>query len=333
MYCDGRTADLSQTVTWGSSHPGVATISDTGLALGVGPERPISPRGSDPSPGSLPVTVTRHWVSQVSAASGKLLSGVTWTGTQFVAVGEGGTIVTSPDGLSWTLQASGTANQLQAVGASGSRLVATQYNSTTVLSSPDGVSWTSHPTSADVQSLVGVAGSATQFVAVGTTTSSGGAVLTSPDGVTWTAQDAGCSTGLSGVVWSGTQFVAVGGAIATSPDGVTWTPRALPGGGYFLSSVAWSGTQFVAVGGAIATSPDGVTWTLQGCNAGYGFLGVAASSDTIIAVGPPQGIFSSSDGKDCILNPIRDPLTFWGVSWSGTQFVVVGAYGTILTSP
>ena len=171
---------------------------------------------------------------------------------------------------------------------------------------------------------------------MGTTTTSAGAVLTSPDGVSWTAQDAGVSSGLAGVVWSGTQFVAVGVAIVTSPDGVTWTERTNPYLGEFLSSVAWSGTQFVAAAEshpAILTSPDGITWSLQGCAVGYGFLGVAASHDAIVTVGFPQGIVTSSDGSDCVVNPIADPVTFWAATWSGTQFVVVGAYGMILTSP
>ena len=73
------------------------------------------------------------------------------------------------------------------------------------------------------------------------------------------------STGLlNGIVWSGSQFVAVGGlyvaAIFTSPDGVAWTPQ-IPYTDYNpLHGIAWSGNQFVAVGenGIILTSPDGV---------------------------------------------------------------------------
>src|SRR5262249_21754620 len=117
-YCDGRTADLGQTATWSSSNPAVATIDSTGLALGVAPGTTDFSARLGPISGSLPVTVTRHWTSQTSGAGGKLLSGVTWTGSQFVAVGEGGTIVTSPDGITWTLQASGTGNELMSIGAS-----------------------------------------------------------------------------------------------------------------------------------------------------------------------------------------------------------------------
>ncbi|MBI1821274.1 MAG: hypothetical protein HY036_00400 [Nitrospirae bacterium] len=59
----------------------------------------------------------------------------------------------------------------------------------------------------------------------------GGIILTSPDGITWTARTSGTTNSLTGVVWSGSQFVAVGGnyqgvVVLTSPDGITWMTRA-----------------------------------------------------------------------------------------------------------
>jgi hypothetical protein len=43
------------------------------------------------------------------------LNGVTYGNGLFVAVGEGGTILTSPDGASWTRRTSGTSNRLRGV--------------------------------------------------------------------------------------------------------------------------------------------------------------------------------------------------------------------------
>ena len=37
-----------------------------------------------------------------------IMNDVIWAGTQFLAVGNGGTIMTSPDGIEWTAQKSGT---------------------------------------------------------------------------------------------------------------------------------------------------------------------------------------------------------------------------------
>ena len=59
------------------------------------------------------------------------LTGVAGSGSRFVAVGNGGTILTSPDGSTWTTQASGTAQSLlSGVAWSGSRFVAVGYGGT-----------------------------------------------------------------------------------------------------------------------------------------------------------------------------------------------------------
>jgi len=102
------------------------------------------------------------------------LYGVTWSGTQFVAVGSSGLIVTSPDGVAWTPQASSTTDDLLAVTWSGTQFVA-------------------------------VGGFAGQMGLQGGAVSS-----TSPDGVTWTARTPGAQGPFPSVVWSGAQFVAVG---------------------------------------------------------------------------------------------------------------------------
>ena len=52
------------------------------------------------------------------------LSGVAWSGTQFTAVGDAGTVLGSPDGLTWSAYASGTSTPLYAVASSGERRVA-----------------------------------------------------------------------------------------------------------------------------------------------------------------------------------------------------------------
>ena len=60
---------------------------------------------------------------------------VAWSGSQFVAVGTQGTILTSPDGRVWTAQQSGTAKNLWSVAWSGSQLVVVGRGGT-ILTSP-----------------------------------------------------------------------------------------------------------------------------------------------------------------------------------------------------
>lgn len=104
---------------------------------------------------------------------------------------------------------------------------------------------------------------------------------------------------LSGVVWSGTRFVAVGskGTIVHSSDGVSWMTAGHSATRNELRGVAWNGTRFVAVGasGTMVHSRDGDTW--------------------IAVTDKPSG------------DDLRD------VAWSGAQFVAVGWNGTIVVSP
>ncbi len=77
----------------------------------------------------------RTWHAQDSVTS-QILYGVAWSGSQFVAVGGGGTILTSPDGrASWTAQHPGTERYLYGVAWSGSQFVAVGEGGT-ILTSP-----------------------------------------------------------------------------------------------------------------------------------------------------------------------------------------------------
>jgi serine/threonine protein kinase len=88
----------------------------------------------------------RSWTAQYSGTS-QLLSAVAWSGSQFVVVGGSafggepsvgntttGTILTSPDGRSWTAQHSGTSQFLYDVAWSGSQFVVVGGN--IILTSP-----------------------------------------------------------------------------------------------------------------------------------------------------------------------------------------------------
>jgi hypothetical protein len=303
----------------------------------------------------VPVTVTGMPVTSRTSDPATSLTGITWSGSQFVAVGFDGTgksILTSPDGITWTSRTSGTLNFLQGVTWSGTQFVAVGENGT-ILTSPDGIAWISR-TSGTSNHLFGVtwSGTQSQFVAVGrngNTITSPGTILTSPDGITWTPQNSGVFSSLFGVTWSGTQFVAVGAntslnTVLTSPDGVTWTlhaPAASPT--LRLNSVIWSGTQFVAVGkdngpcscGIILTSANGIAWTTLTSGTSDDLLGVAWSGAQFVAVGGAGTgvIFTSPDGATWTRQASGTTNVLHGVVWSGAKFVIVGSRGTILTSP
>src|SRR5690606_34734817 len=118
------------------------------------------------------------------------LRDITWTGALFVAVGDGGSIVTSANGANWALSDSSTDAQLNAVAWSGERLVA-----------------------------AGAIGSANATDAV---------LVSSTDGLAWEEVTDLPPEGLPGLVdlaWGNDQFMAAldSGGFARSSDGIAWT--------------------------------------------------------------------------------------------------------------
>jgi hypothetical protein len=205
---------------------------------------------------------------------------------QWVAVGTSGKIATSPDGITWTARTAPTADQLNAVVANRSIIVAGGTGSDPIATSTDGVTWTQQSMFLNFANDVCWSEELALFVAVGasqTGTSFGAAVLvTSPDGITWTARATpidhaatfGAAEGL-GCCWSKDLglFCVIGRhqpadpAIITSPDGITWTERTTPLTGFGNSNFggcAWNGHVFIVTyQDQIITSPTGATWTTR----------------------------------------------------------------------
>ena len=137
----------------------------------------------------------------------------------FVAVGNGGTIITSSDGITWSVQTSGVSRSLYSVTYSeslglfvavGNRgPIITSSDGGTIITSSDGITWNVQTSPASIVSLsVIYSESLGLFVAVGFN----GAIITSSDGITWNVQTSKVSTNLVSVTYSEHLglFVAVG---------------------------------------------------------------------------------------------------------------------------
>ena len=145
--------------------------------------------------------------------------------------------MTSPDGVTWTLQAGipdKTWNSVTWGGPVGSKkfvAVAARDgfgsgNGNRVMTSPDGVTWTSQtgiPSNFWMSVTWGGPAGSEKFVAVAST---GNEVITSPDGVTWTSEMSAADNAWTSVTWGGPtgskKFVAVaysgtGNRVMTSP--------------------------------------------------------------------------------------------------------------------
>jgi hypothetical protein len=164
-------------------------------------------------------------------------------------VGDAGTILTSPDGTTWTPQTSGTTADLYAAAGNSSIIVVAGVG---IFTSPTGTVWTSR-TSVGGNVLHGAVWSGAQFLIVGDSGPSGSlsTAQTSFDGMAWAARPTTFANAMFAAAWSGSEFMIVGqsGVTLHSADGIGWT-----GGfeesslGPDLNGVGWHNNRFIAVG-------------------------------------------------------------------------------------
>jgi len=290
--------------------------------------------------GSIATSTDGASWDKISEGVTQNLKDVIWAGSQYVAVGQVGTIVTSTDGLNWNEHSLTMADvapltllpELRGIAWNGSRFVAVGTYGV-IVTSPDGTTWTKQvsgqSTSATLNKVIWAGDPLNRFIVVG----SGGRILTSEDGESWTQRAAGLtSVPLFCISWSGSQFVATGmNVVLTSPDGINWTKYNVANG---FNDVIWDGTQFVAVqaGTAIYTSVDGTTWNNRVSSTPNASLlySVVWDGSKYVAVG--RTILSSSDVENWVDQQTFPTGELWSISCSGSQFIVVGAAGTILAA-
>ena len=303
---------------------------------------------------------TQTWTGEITGIGS--LTDATWQAVTwspelnlFVATAAnsaGKRVMTSPDGITWTVRAS--AADISWVGvtwsptANGTGLfaaVSTNGTGNGIMTSPDGITWTTRiPPSDNSWRSVVWSPKWNMFIAVATT-GTNNRVMKSTDGITWTAVD---TTGMnvdftwSTVIWaasapdslggSGTGlFVAVGSGTAgtsthvmTSPDGINWTMRSTGVANISWFSVAWSPeeSKFVAVASACSnfcamTSSDGITWDATHTTSPAGnnnYRSVVWSSTTVDPDTGLTGLFVASSGAG---TSNRVMTSHDGVTWAG----------------
>lgn len=183
------------------------------------------------------------------------LQDVLWDGERFVVVGDK-SVWTSADGLAWDRHTSISRRSLRAVALGAGRYVAVGDGGV-VIHSNDGVNWREAQTPHGFDTpLKDVAWGGGKFVAVGRELRLSAGVLVSDDGVVWEDVWTGLPE-LRGIAHGAGWFVAVGvdGTIAVSRDALRWE-REHSGVVGNLNGIAFAHGQFLAVGqdGALVTT-------------------------------------------------------------------------------
>ncbi len=327
-------ASYATTTTWNlSSGDGPKTVfvkfQDGAGSLSSAVTATITLDTTPPEPsegGSLDIWEWRNPLPQ-----GNQLQEAAYGNGTFVLTGYNGTLLTSADGISWTMRTSGTSYILDSVAFGNGTFVAVG-GAGTILTSSDGITWTNR-TSGTASELIKVIFQNNQFVAVG----AAGAIVTSPDGVTWTARTSNTANDIFGVAFGNGIFVASGynGTILTSSDnGVTWT-NSTSGTTNWLTDAAFGNNTFVVTvyNGTVLTSSDGLIWTSHSTGQANWIYGVAFDGiGTFMAVGDSGTILSSTDGISWTpkSSGITDNLS--SVSFANNLYIATGWPNVILTS-
>ncbi len=202
-----------------------------------------------------------NWHSRYTNSAGALW-GITFGAEQFVAVGDGGSILTSATGLTWSPQNSGTIQRLRSV-VWGDGVFVAVGDSGTILSSEDGTNWTTRICPGISGTLWEVAYGQGQFVTIAGTT----LAATSVDGTNWTAYPAGTSLDGSCITYGRGLFLVESGAKTNSAslNGTNWFPL-LSGAQKSLYTMTFANGTFVALDHDLNsfTSTDGTNWIKRG---------------------------------------------------------------------
>ena len=280
------------------------------------------------------------WISTLSVEAALLdhwhvrnpnYHGVAYGDGLYVTVGDKGSICTSPDGISWSLQESETTKVLNGI-AFGNNLYVAVGAAGTILSSPDGKKWESQ-TAGTSETLNAIAFGNGVFVAVG----NNGTINVSSNGASWSQPSSGTNERLTSVAYGTPGFVAVGQSgtlLKGNASGTGWQPKN-SGTAAYLKGVTFGNNRYLAVyADGITTSADGLIWTPLAQTFGDVFgVTYGGGAFLVFTGGCQEGDIRYSTNNGNTWNPgLKRLFYFLGGTWGNGRFVVVGNSGNILTS-
>jgi len=299
-----------------------------------------------------------HWRNPMPFANS--LRSICFGAGKFVAVGDGGMIHTSPDGLVWDDGRRPLTTILRKVIYANGQFVAVGHEGV-IVSSPDGTLWTSRASNT-TNSLHAVAFGNGKYVACG----KDGQLAISNDGVTWLPHSVGTAN-LDWITFGSGVFVtespnAAGDlhAVRVSTDGLTWTSAIFPATPSHplapneVIEVTFANGMFVASTGVSSsgfpprlkfrwyTSSDGTNWT-AGADVGEFGYGVGLGGHRFLTFANDAFIESffidfsrfayTTNGSDyALVARPNDSDEATGIAYGSGQYVLAALNGKVWTS-
>jgi hypothetical protein len=289
------------------------------------------------------------WTWRNPSPQGSTLYAVTYGGGQFVAVGDNGAVVTSPDGLHWRNQTLGVSTLFRGI-AYADGVYAAVGDRGAIFVSSNAVTWT-QISSTTTNALRGIAGNSfwrtngqPQFLAVG----DNGTLVSATNAMVWANQNAGITNDLRGAIYNDGAYEIIGDAgtflqytthVTALPDlavtnyaGVEsiamMDPLALTyGNGSYIfgGSVTIEASYPVPLGiilngsSYIADFPKlNADWTGTGLGiGGYTISGVTFGDNVFVSVGYPA--FTLDQNYSGLVGVSNDGNTWTGLSYGTSE--------------
>ncbi|MBI1178266.1 hypothetical protein GC207_12595 [bacterium] len=189
------------------------------------------------------------------------LSRVHYDNGLFVAGGDTGSVLTSPDGWTWTRETTPNVTFGSDLCVDGPNWIALGDDSnsngfvTTILFRQSDGSW-SKLTPPQLEGMKQLAYGQGKWIAVG----NGTQWASSTDGTNWTLEATSLPNSATMVAYANGLWLAVGSEVMTSTNAIDWNQISWkPTGG--ITSMRHINDRWILVGGMIADSADGSTWT------------------------------------------------------------------------
>jgi hypothetical protein len=298
------------------------------------------------------------WQEQYSQVPRDSLWQVALAGDLYVAVGDNTRIVTSGNGVDWSIEAvpltnsiqapystniflcvGGTTNLFLAAGTHGClvaspdnpvQVVVTNFDGTFSTNTVGslGVVWYAMP-APTTNDLAGLCVYGNKYYLAGANST----LLSSPDGTNWTRITVPVNTDLSGLAAASNLMVLSGdqGQLLSSPDGSTWTSRA-SGTTNGLIRVRYLGGYFLAVGenGTILKSANGTAWASVASGTTEWLNDAVMVSNTCYIVGNNGTVLASGNFVNWTNVGCITTHSFYGAATQNGQLMAVGQSGTII---